>query len=127
MYLYIKAANSYRYQDQQQKLEQLVRDYIEGLRQAQGLSRSQLNSRIPDLSSQRKHILDLIDDLEQDQKSKYDAMKDIIDSGLGDIPAWIKGQLGKYGISGGVVPMNNLKVSDFSMINYRGRASFKPP
>lgn len=125
MYLYIKAANSYRYQDQQQKLEQLVRDYIEGLRQAQGLSRSQLNSRIPDLSSQRKHILDLIDYLEQDQKSKYDAMKDIIDSGLGDIPVWIKGQLGKYGISGEVVPMNNLKVSDFWMVNYRGRASFQ--
>ena len=125
MYLYIKAANSYRYQDQQQKLEHLVRDYVEGLRQAQGLSRSQLNSRIPALSSQRKHILDLIDDLEQDQKSKYDAMKDIIDSGLGDIPAWIKEQLGKYGISGEVVPMNNLKFSDFWVVNYRGRASFQ--
>ena len=125
MYLYIKAANSYRYQDQQQKLEQLVRDYVEGLRQAQGLSRSQLNSRIPALSSQRKYILDLIDDLEQNDNSMHDAMKDIIDSGLGDIPAWIKEQLWKYGIPGEVVPMNNLKVSDFEVINYTGKVLFQ--
>ena len=114
MYLYVRGA-TYDYVEKQRKLKKASDDYISELKRVSELPPNQVSQNLPRLKKLRDEVDNMVYDLRKDEVSKAstrEALEDLLDSGLKDIPRVLEQYLHRagYNIS---VPYGELTISDF--------------